>query len=103
MTRKSLLFHFNLGPVPTSYLKYGLSLVFMVVGAKMLSNAAFGKVIPTEVALLVTALLIGGSMLVSVINGLLPKVVAAKEAIRGWVPCSPEKPAKGEDLSVVKR
>jgi tellurite resistance protein TerC len=50
------------------YLKYGLSLVLMVVGAKMLINAAFGKVIPTEAALLVTALLIGGSMLVSVIK-----------------------------------
>ena len=34
----------------------------------MLINAAFGKIIPTEVALLVTALLIGGSMLISVLK-----------------------------------
>jgi tellurite resistance protein TerC len=48
------------------YLKYGLSLVLKAVGAKMLINAAFGNVIPTEATLLVTALLIGGTMLVSV-------------------------------------
>lgn len=50
------------------YLKYGLSLVLMVVGAKMLINATFGKVISTEAALLVTVMLIGGSMLVSMIK-----------------------------------
>ncbi len=71
------------------YLKYGLSLVLMVVGAKMLINAAFGKVIPTEAALLLTALLIGGSMLVSVIKTRRrPPEVAAAEAIHGWVPGS---------------
>ncbi len=86
------------------YLKYGLSLVLMVVGAKMLINAAFGKVIPTEAALLLTALLIGGSMLVSVIKTRqFPKVAAAKESIHGWVPGSPVKPAKGEDLPANKR
>ena len=64
----------------------------MVVGAKMLINAAFGKVIPTEAALLVTALLIGGSMLVSLIKTRqLPKAVATAEAIHGWVPGSPAK------------
>lgn len=72
------------------YLKYGLSLVLMVVGAKMLINAAFGKVIPTEVALLITALLIGGSMLVSVIKTRrLPEAAGTEEAIHGWVPGSP--------------
>lgn len=86
------------------YLKYGLSLVLMVVGAKMLINAAFGKVIPTEAALLVTALLIGGSMLVSVIKTRrLPKATATVEGLHGWVPGSPVKPAKGEDLPVGKR
>jgi tellurite resistance protein TerC len=80
------------------YLKYGLSLVLMVVGAKMLINAAFGKVIPTEAALLITALLIGGSMLVSVIKTRrLPKGIGAAEAVQGWVPGSPPKPEPGLD------
>lgn len=79
------------------YLKYGLSLVLMVVGAKMLINAAFGKIIPTEAALLVTALLIGGSMLVSVLKTRgLPKDLASAEAMHGWVPGSPAKPDAGE-------
>jgi tellurite resistance protein TerC len=65
----------------------------MVVGAKMLINAAFDKIIPTEAALLVTALLIGGSMLVSVLKTRgLPKEHATAEAIPGWVPGSPAKP-----------
>lgn len=79
------------------YLKYGLSLVLMVVGAKMLINAAFGKVIPTEAALLVTALLIGGSMLVSVLKTRgLPKEATTAEAVHGWVPGSPAKQDTGE-------
>ncbi|MDY0269541.1 TerC family protein [Trichloromonas sp.] len=82
------------------YLKYGLSLVLMVVGAKMLINAAFGKVIPTEAALLVTAVLIGGSMLVSVFKTrVLPAGTAAAEARLGWVPGSP---AKAEDKTEKK-
>lgn len=79
------------------YLKYGLSLVLMVVGAKMLINAVFGKVIPTEAALLVTALLIGGSMLVSVIKTRrLPKAPATEEGLHGWVPGSPAKQEPSE-------
>ncbi|BCR03164.1 membrane protein [Desulfuromonas versatilis] len=79
------------------YLKYGLSLVLMVVGAKMLINAAFGKVIPTEAALLVTALLIGGSMLVSVVRTRrLPREAATTEAVQGWVPGSPARKEGGE-------
>jgi tellurite resistance protein TerC len=76
------------------YLKYGLSLVLVVVGIKMILNAYFGeKVIPTEVALLVTAALIGGSMLVSVIKTRrLPKEVGVEEASHWWVPGSPPKP-----------
>lgn len=82
------------------YLKYGLSLVLMVVGAKMLINAAFGKIIPTEAALLVTALLIGGSMLVSVLKTRgVPKELASAEAMQGWVPGSPAKPDAGEKSS----
>jgi tellurite resistance protein TerC len=72
------------------YLKYGLSLVLMVVGAKMLINAAFGNLIPTELALLITALLIGCSMLISMVKTRrLPKDIATAAAIHGWVPGSP--------------
>ncbi|MBE0596954.1 MAG: TerC family protein [Desulfuromonadales bacterium] len=79
------------------YLKYGLSLVLMVVGAKMLINAAFGKIIPTEAALLITALLIGGSMLVSMVKTRgLPKEIATAEAVHGWVPGSPAKTEPNE-------
>lgn len=76
------------------YLKYGLSLVLILVGVKMLVNAYFGKkFIPTEVALLITAVLIGGSMLISVIRTrkLLETERAAEAAKAGawWVPGSP--------------
>ena len=84
------------------YLKYGLSLVLMVVGGKMLINAAFGKIIPTEAALLVTALLIGGSMLVSVLKTRgLPKELASAETIQGWVPGSPAKADAGKNSSSI--
>ncbi|WP_027715272.1 TerC family protein [Desulfuromonas sp. TF] len=86
------------------YLKYGLSLVLMVVGAKMLINAAFGKVIPTEAALLITALLIGGSMLVSVIKTRrLPKEIGTAEAVHGWVPGSPAREESGKDTLDTKK
>lgn len=79
------------------YLKYGLSLVLMVVGAKMIINAAFGKVIPTEAALLVTALLIGGSMLISMVKTRgLPKPAVTEEGLHGWVPGSPAKTDAGD-------
>jgi len=85
------------------YLKYGLSLVLMVVGGKMLLNAWFGaKVVPTEVALLITAALIGGSVLYSIIKTRgLPREIASDLALHGWVPGSetdhgtaPEPPRK---------
>lgn len=85
------------------YLKYGLSLVLVVVGAKMILNAYFAaKVVPTELALLITAVLIGGSMLVSVIKTrAVPVEEAAREAARWWVPGSPakEKTRSGEEES----
>lgn len=56
------------------------------------------KVIPTEAALLITALLIGGSMMVSMIKTRrLTKEIAATEAVHGWVPGSPPKPKSGVD------
>ena len=72
------------------YLKYGLSLVLMVVGGKMLLNTWFAaKVVPTEVALLITAALIGGSMFYSMIKTReLSKEAATSEALHGWVPGS---------------
>lgn len=79
------------------YLKYGLSLVLVLVGVKMLVNAWFGKkFIPTEAALLVTAVLIGGSMLISLLrtrklSGAEREAEAAK-AGAWWVPGSPARP-----------
>lgn len=72
------------------YLKYGLSAVLVLIGAKMVVNAWFEKaVIPTEVALLATASLIGGSMLLSVLKTRAkPAQEAAKVARRWWVPGS---------------
>lgn len=76
------------------YLKYGLSLILILVGVKMLVNAYFGKkFIPTELTLLITAVLIGGSMLISIVRtGKLTEAERAAEAARGgawWVPGSP--------------
>ncbi|HTF85966.1 MAG TPA: hypothetical protein VL987_15390, partial [Cellvibrio sp.] len=76
--------------------KYGLSLVLAVVGAKMVLNAWYGtKVIPTEVALLITALLVGGSMLFSMwkTRGM-PAEEAVDSAGKWWVPGSPSKKGK---------
>jgi len=49
-----------------TYLKHGLSIVLMIVGAKMLANyVAGGKAVPVEYALLLTAAIIGGSIVLS--------------------------------------
>jgi len=48
------------------YLKHGLSIVLMIVGAKMLANwHAGGKAVPVEYALLVTGGIIAGSIALS--------------------------------------
>ncbi|MXP62220.1 TerC/Alx family metal homeostasis membrane protein [Roseomonas sp. M0104] len=48
------------------YLKHGLSLVLMIVGAKMLANwYAGGKAVPVEYALMVTGGIIAGSIALS--------------------------------------
>jgi tellurite resistance protein TerC len=50
------------------YLKYALSLMLIFIGGKMLTNGILGeKFIPTEVALLVTAALLGGSIALSLL------------------------------------
>jgi len=50
------------------YLKYGLSLVLIFIGGKMMYNYLPAEDIPTEWALLVTAILIFGSILASLIH-----------------------------------
>jgi tellurite resistance protein TerC len=48
------------------YLKHGLSIVLMIVGAKMLANWYFGgKAVPVEYALMVTGAIIAGSIALS--------------------------------------
>lgn len=74
------------------YLKYALSLILIVVGGKMIANYFYGaKFIPTELALLVTAVLIIGSIILSLMRtrGALaqPQVLPT-----GWVPGSPVYP-----------
>lgn len=82
------------------YLKYGLSLVLVVVGGKMIVNAWFAqKVVPTEAALLITFGIIAVSMLFSMLRtSAAPNQEELTAAARWWVPGSPPKaePASGE-------
>lgn len=80
------------------YLKYGLSLVLVIVGGKMVLNAWFGTtVIPTEVALLITALIITGSVAISMWKTRnLPPEQATPLAHKWWVPGSSPKKPKNE-------
>lgn len=71
------------------YLKYALSLVLVVVGGKMIANYFYGaKFVPTEWALAITALLIGGSILLSLLRTRGEPAPTA-ELPTGWVPGSP--------------
>jgi tellurite resistance protein TerC len=80
------------------YLKYGLSLVLIVVGVKMLMVDLYK--IPTAVALLITAALIGGSVLISLVKTQgEPALAGTDEARRWWVPFSPAKPRRKETTS----
>jgi tellurite resistance protein TerC len=75
------------------YLKYALSLILIVVGGKMIANYFYGgKFIPTEMALLITAILIGGSIVLSLLRtrGLKREELAALPT--GWLPGSPAQP-----------
>jgi tellurite resistance protein TerC len=71
------------------YLKYGLSLMLVVVGLKMLLVDIYH--IPTMVALGITAALIGGSVLMSVVKTRGKPLPAETEEARWWVPGSPPK------------
>jgi len=76
------------------YLKYGLSLVLCVVGVKMILNGVFGdKVVPTELALAITGVLIGGSIILSLIKTRgKPGEPGPVPVLTGWVPGSAKKP-----------
>jgi tellurite resistance protein TerC len=77
------------------YLKYGLSLVLVVIGAKMILNGIFGaKTIPTEIALLITAVLIFGSMALSLLRTRKPPAETPLPV--GWVPGSKRKETRAE-------
>lgn len=83
------------------YLKYGLSLVLVLVGAKMLVNTWFGgKVISTEMALGTTAALIGASMLYSVYRTRRPSTEEARKAVRWWIPGTPAKETATADAAI---
>jgi len=80
------------------YLKYGLSIVLVVVGLKMVVNGYFGPIIPTEWALLLTLGILGGSVALSLHRTrTLPPQAVAEDAFRGWVPGSPAKEKREED------
>jgi TerC family integral membrane protein len=64
------------------YLKYGLAIVLAMVGTKMIANGAFQeKVIPTEFTLTATAVLVFGSIVLSLLRRR-----PAEEQLSGWVP-----------------
>ncbi|WP_291298360.1 TerC family protein [Elioraea sp.] len=85
------------------YLKYGLSIVLMVVGVKMIGNYIWKangwgeKFLPVEVALGITAALIGGSIILSLVKTAEEgPMVRAKHAWQGWVPFSGGKKKQGD-------
>lgn len=74
------------------YLKYGLSIVLMIVGAKMLANYfAGGKAVPVEYALALTVAIIGGSIVLSLVKTR-GQAAPAEAGATGWVPLSPGRP-----------
>lgn len=80
------------------YLKYALSLVLIVVGSKMIANYFYGgKFIPTELALLITAVLIGGSIVLSLIRTRGGTPTEPQVLPTGWVPGSPAKSGSKTD------
>ncbi len=77
------------------YLKYGLSLVLVVIGGKMIANGVFGeKVVPTEIALAITGALIAGSMTLSLLR---PGKTVGDGATTGWVTGSRSTPEHKPD------
>jgi len=80
------------------YLKYGLSFVLILVGAKMTVNTYFGtKVISTEMALMATAALIGSSMLYSMYRTRQATASETKKTLRWWIPGTPARKEERKD------
>lgn len=79
------------------YLKYALSLVLVAIGFKMIANYVYGgKFVPTELALLITGALVGGSVILSLLR---TRAAGPDRALEptGWVPGSRSEPkAKGQ-------
>jgi len=81
------------------YLKYGLSIVLTVIGIKMIGNHVWKtngwgeKFLPVEVALLITAALIGGSIALSLYRTaeVAPGARPPRYGWQGWVPFSGRK------------
>lgn len=70
------------------YLKHALSLILILIGIKMILNGIFGEhTIPTHYALIITGLLLAGSIIISLIKSrTLPAAKERKAVITGWVP-----------------
>lgn len=76
------------------YLKYGLSLILVFIGGKMLVNHhREATIISTEISLAVVVLVILTSVIVSLIK---TRKRPAAALHRGWVPGSANKESKGE-------
>lgn len=74
------------------FLKYALSLVLVVIGFKMIANYFYGgKFVPTELALLITVVLIGGSIVLSLLRTRGMPSAEPHTLPAGWVPGSPGK------------
>jgi len=78
------------------YLKYALSLILVLVGLKMTVNHLYGgRVIPTKVALLITGVLVGGAIILSLLRTRAPEPSEAPPMPTGWVPGSRSQPKEG--------
>lgn len=74
------------------YLKYGLSLILIFIGAKMLLNHYFHEsIISTEISLLVVVVVLGVSVIISLAK---TRGKASEVLNRGWVPGSTPKEPK---------
>jgi tellurite resistance protein TerC len=79
------------------YLKYGLSLVLVLVGSKMVLNAWYDtKIIETSYALICTGFLIFGSVILSLMMTKAGRISKEQKVhlTTGWVPGSDEKKMK---------
>lgn len=76
------------------YLKYGLSLILVFIGAKMILNAWFeAKIISIELALLVTAVIIAISIIISIIKTRTVSTTDTVQSHFGWIPGTPSREA----------